>query len=61
MASLDELFPNRVDCYLALFQDAVYEHDNQLNYSYDQGAFKGEIERPSCKQRPAWPILYTLI
>jgi hypothetical protein len=40
MASLDGLFPNRIDCYLALFQDAVYEHDNQLNYSYDQGAFK---------------------
>ena len=29
MASFDEMFPNRSDCYLALFQDAVYEHDNQ--------------------------------
>jgi hypothetical protein len=40
MVSLDELFPNHIDCYLALFQDAVYEHDNQFNYSYDQGVFK---------------------
>jgi hypothetical protein len=40
MASLDELFPDRVDCYLALFQDAVYEHDKQLNYSCDRGVFK---------------------
>jgi hypothetical protein len=40
MASLDELFPNPGDCYFALFQDAVYEHDHQFNYSYDQGVFK---------------------
>jgi hypothetical protein len=40
MVSLDALFANPVDCYLALFQDAVYEHDNQFNYSCDQGVFK---------------------
>jgi hypothetical protein len=40
MMSLDELFPNHADCYLALFQDAVYEHDNQFNYFCNQGVFK---------------------
>ena len=40
MASLDDLFANSVDCYLALFQDAVYEHDNQFNYSCEKGTFK---------------------
>ena len=32
MASIDDSFPNRLDCYFALFQDAVYEHDNNVNY-----------------------------
>jgi hypothetical protein len=40
MASFDEMFPNRSDCYFALFQDAVYEHDNNVNYVFDAGRFK---------------------
>jgi len=34
MASFDDMFPNRSDCYFALFQDAVYEHDNNINYIF---------------------------
>jgi hypothetical protein len=40
MASFDSLFPNRLDCYLALFQDAVYEHDYEINYKFESGQFK---------------------
>jgi hypothetical protein len=40
MASFDAMFPNRNDCYFALFQDAVYEHDNRINYSFETGRFK---------------------
>jgi len=40
MASFDEMFPNRSDCYFALFQDAVYEHDNSINYIFEAGRFK---------------------
>ena len=41
MGTLDSLFPNKQDCYLALFQDAVYEHDNNLEYTFiDDGKFK---------------------
>jgi hypothetical protein len=40
MASFDELFPNSVDCYFALFQDAVYEHDNKINYKLENGEFQ---------------------
>jgi len=40
MASFDELFPNRLDCYLALFQDVVYVHDNNYNYVFEAGQFK---------------------
>jgi len=40
MASFDTLFPNRSDCYFALFQDAVYEHDNNINYVFEEGQFK---------------------
>ena len=40
MASFDEMFPNRLDCYFALFQDAVYEHDYSINYKFEEGRFK---------------------
>ena len=40
MASFDTLFPNRSDCYFALFQDAVYEHDNNITYVFEEGQFK---------------------
>jgi hypothetical protein len=40
MASFDEMFPNRSDCYFALFRDAVYEHDNTINYVFEAGRFK---------------------
>lgn len=34
------MFPNRMDCYFALFQDAVYEHDNKIEYVIEVGQFK---------------------
>jgi len=40
MSFLDELFPDRSDCYLALFQDAVYEHDRRFGYKLADGDFK---------------------
>jgi hypothetical protein len=40
MASFDEMFPNRLDCYIALFQDAVYEHDSNIKYTFEAGQFK---------------------
>ena len=40
MASFDTLFPNRSDCYFALFQDAVYEHDKNIDYIFENGQFK---------------------
>ena len=40
MASLDELFPDRRDCYFALFQDVVYEHDSQFEYTLSDGKFR---------------------
>ncbi|MDR3338013.1 MAG: hypothetical protein LBT16_12505 [Treponema sp.] len=40
MSSFDSLFPNRQDCYYALFQDVVYEHDNEAGYVFEQGQFK---------------------
>jgi len=40
MASIDDIFPNRLDCYFALFQDVVYEHDNNINYIFESGQFK---------------------
>jgi hypothetical protein len=40
MASFDEMFPNRSDCYFVLFQDTVYEHDNSMNYTFEAGRFK---------------------
>jgi len=40
MNTLDSLFPNKLDCYFALFQDAIYEHDSNINYSFtDSGDF----------------------
>jgi len=40
MASFDEMFPDRSDCYFALFQDAVYEHDKNIKYTFEEGRFK---------------------
>ena len=40
MVSFDTMFPDRSDCYFALFQDAVYEHDNRINYVFEAGRFK---------------------
>jgi hypothetical protein len=40
MASFDSMFPNRSDCYFALFQDAVYEHDTSIQYVFESGHFK---------------------
>jgi len=41
MDTLDALFPNKEDCYFALFQDAVYEHNNKTEYTFtDDGKFK---------------------
>jgi hypothetical protein len=37
MDTLDSLFPNKLDCYFALFQDAIYEHDSNINYSFTGG------------------------
>jgi len=38
--SFDALFPNRDDCYMALFQDVVYEHDGLFEYRLDDGQFR---------------------
>ena len=40
MASFDELFSDRMDCYFALFQDAVYEHDRFIKYKFLDGQFQ---------------------
>jgi hypothetical protein len=40
MASFDEMFPDKSDCYFALFQDAVYEHDKKIKYTFEAGRFK---------------------
>jgi hypothetical protein len=39
MSRLDELFPERGDCFFALFQDAVYEHDSSFQYTIKEGQF----------------------
>jgi hypothetical protein len=39
MRKFDTLFPNPLDCYLALFQDAVYEHDSSFLYRVEDGQF----------------------
>lgn len=40
MSTLNEMFPNPGDCYFALFQDAVFEHDYDINYTFEKGQFK---------------------
>lgn len=40
MNTLDELFPDPMDCYFALFQDAIFEHDANINYVFQRGQFK---------------------
>ncbi|MDR1046179.1 MAG: hypothetical protein LBL64_00240 [Treponema sp.] len=40
MSTLDTLFPNPMNCYFALFQDAVFEHDANVNYVFQRGQFK---------------------
>jgi len=40
MSSFDEMFSDPSECYFALFQDVVYEHDNQINYIFEAGNFK---------------------
>ena len=40
MGTLDTLFPNPLDCYFALFQDATFEHDADINYVFERGQFK---------------------
>jgi hypothetical protein len=39
MGSFNDLFPNPMDCYFALFQDAVYAHDRNMRYVFKDGAF----------------------
>jgi hypothetical protein len=39
MGSFDTLFPDPMDCYFALFQDAVYEHTWHMEYIFEEGAF----------------------
>jgi hypothetical protein len=39
MGSFDELFPDPIDCYFALFQDAVYEHNKALEYTFVNSEF----------------------
>jgi hypothetical protein len=34
MGSFDTLFPDPMDCYFTLFQDAVYEHDKTMRYIF---------------------------
>jgi hypothetical protein len=39
IGSFDALFPDPMDCYFALFQDAIYEHDRALQYTFKDGKF----------------------
>jgi hypothetical protein len=39
MRKFDTLFPSPSDCYFALFQDAVYEHDSFFQYRVEDGRF----------------------
>ncbi|MDR1024162.1 MAG: hypothetical protein LBL56_00415, partial [Treponema sp.] len=39
MPSFTSLFPDSIECYLLLFQDIVYVHDEQYNYSLSNGNF----------------------
>ena len=40
MPTLDALFPNPQDCYLTLFQDAIFEHDGRINYVIEKNQLK---------------------
>jgi hypothetical protein len=40
MANLDTMFSSPLDCYLTLFQDAVFEHDENIKYKFEKGQFK---------------------
>ena len=40
MTDLDTLFPNRLECFYALFQDSVYVHDGNFNYQFNEGQFE---------------------
>lgn len=40
MTSFDSMFPDKIGFYFALFQDVVYEHDYQINYTFEEGQFK---------------------
>jgi len=40
MGAFDTLFPNPLDCYFALFQDATFEHNADINYVFEKGQFK---------------------
>ena len=50
MNTLDTLFPNPVDCYFALFQDAIFEHDAGFNYAFERGQFKRRIKTDVIKK-----------
>jgi hypothetical protein len=39
MPSFTSLFPDPIECYLLFFQDIVYAHDEQYNYSFKDGNF----------------------
>jgi hypothetical protein len=39
MSPLGALFPDPMDCYFSLFQDIVYMHDAQCNYSFKGSNF----------------------
>jgi hypothetical protein len=40
MGNLDTMFRDPLDCYFTLFQDAVFEHDDSINYVFEKGQFK---------------------
>jgi len=40
MDTLDKLFPDPIDCYFAIFQDAIFDHDHGINYVFVNGEFK---------------------
>ena len=40
MPDIDALFPDKYDCFLALFHDSVYKHDKFFNYEFDESDSK---------------------
>jgi hypothetical protein len=40
MSTFDEMFPNPLDCYLTLFQDAIFEQSPDMSYVLEKGQFK---------------------